>query len=201
MSGDSEHSPVRDRILHTFSTKARRSGIRSVLMGDLASDLRMSIATLYKHFASKEDLVNAMVDAWVDELGAVGALKWAAATDAPSLLEVLMHWPDAWTANLGGVSPAFFEDLKRDHPAAWRRFRGLFEQRRGEAAVHLAPFVRADLHKMAAMRMLGEMVIRAADPRFTERLGISRRESVRTAVALWAGGAMSEPVRLPSDDQ
>ena len=52
-----EESPrVRERILVAFSSKAKRSGIRAVVMGELASDLRMSAMTLYKHFASKDEL-------------------------------------------------------------------------------------------------------------------------------------------------
>jgi AcrR family transcriptional regulator len=48
---------VRERILQAFSEKAKRSGLRSVVMAELASELRMSAATLYKHFSSKEELV------------------------------------------------------------------------------------------------------------------------------------------------
>src|SRR5262245_19749840 len=41
---------VRERILVAFSAKAKRAGIRAVVMGELASELRMSPMTLYKHF-------------------------------------------------------------------------------------------------------------------------------------------------------
>ena len=47
-----EPARVRERILAAFSAKAKRSGIRAVVMGELASELRMSAMTLYKHFAS-----------------------------------------------------------------------------------------------------------------------------------------------------
>ena len=65
---------VRERILSVFSSKAKRSGIRAVVMGELAAELRMSAVTLYKHFASKDELVSAMVDAWALELAAIDAL-------------------------------------------------------------------------------------------------------------------------------
>ena len=45
---------VKARILEAFSEKAKRQGIRSVVMGELASELKMSASTLYKQFPSKD---------------------------------------------------------------------------------------------------------------------------------------------------
>ena len=103
--------PVRQRILTAFSERARRSGIRAIPMGDLAAELRMSPMTLYKHFASKDELVAAMVDAWALELAALDALEWEKAESCSSALEVLLAWADTWTASLARVSPALFADL------------------------------------------------------------------------------------------
>ncbi|HSJ96384.1 MAG TPA: TetR/AcrR family transcriptional regulator [Myxococcota bacterium] len=185
-----EPAQVRERILLAFSSKAKRSGVRAVVMGELASELRMSAMTLYKHFASKDDLVSAMVDAWALELAAIDALEWEKADDCGSALEVLLVWADHWTAILGKVSPAFFKDLQRDHPAAWRRFHALIAERKEVAAVHLRPFLRQDIHPAATFLMLDNLVMQASDPRFAEKMGISRREAVRTAVSVWGGGAL-----------
>jgi len=38
--------------------------------------------------------------------------------------------------------------------------------------------------------------MRAVDPRYAERLGLSRREAVRTAVSIWAGGALQQAPKL-----
>src|SRR5262245_57962905 len=111
---------VRERILLLFSSKAKRSGIRAVVMGELASELRMSAMTLYKHFASKDELVSAMVDAWALELAAIDALNLGA-PDRDTVLSRLLDWADAWTASLANVSPAFFKDLHRDHRECWDR--------------------------------------------------------------------------------
>ena len=189
---------ARERILIAFSARARRSGIRAVLMAELASDLRMSAMTLYKHFASKDELVDAMVDAWALELAAIDALDWEKARSCASALEVLLSWADAWTANLGQVSPAFFADLHRDHPDAWERFNAVIDERKQVAAEHLAPFLRDDMHPDTVFPMLDLLVTQAANPRFVEQLGISRREAVRVAISLWGGGALRQRARLRS---
>src|SRR5262245_31746834 len=108
---DPEAARVRERILVAFSSRAKRSGIRAVVMGELASELRMSPMTLYKHFASKHELVSAMVDAWALELAAIDALDLGGVHDCDEALERLLAWADAWTASLANVSPAFFKDL------------------------------------------------------------------------------------------
>jgi len=190
-------SPMRERILAAFSARARRAGIRAVRMGEIATELRMSAVTLYKHFASKDELVNAMVDAWALELAAIDALQWEKAQSCRSALELLLEWADAWTAGLSQVSRAFFEDLKRDHPAAWDRFHAVIDERKLVAARHLAPLLRDDVHPFAAFFMLDSLVMQAADPRFVETLGISRRDAVRAALSIWGGGALKERTDLP----
>src|SRR5262245_55293286 len=84
---------VRDRILLAFSAKAKRSGIRAVVMGELVADLRMSAMTLYKHFASKDDLVAEMVDRWALELAAIDALDLGHINESTAL-ERLQAWAD-----------------------------------------------------------------------------------------------------------
>jgi AcrR family transcriptional regulator len=187
---------VRERILSAFSDKAKRSGIRAVVMGELATQLRMSAMTLYKHFASKNELVSAMVDAWARELAAIDSLDLGHMSDCEAALERLLSWADAWTSSLAHVSPAFFQDLHRDHPECWTRFNADIQERKNAAAPLLTPFLRPELHANVALLMLDHLVTEAADPRYAERLGVSRREAVRTAVLVWSGGALQQTPQL-----
>jgi len=193
-----EAARVRERILVAFSSKAKRSGIRAVVMGELASELRMSPMTLYKHFASKDELVSAMVDAWALELAAIDALDLGKVDDCSAALDRLLAWADAWTASLANVSPAFFKDLHRDHPECWARFEGQIQERKLAAAPLLGPFLRPDLNPNVALLMLDHLVTQAADPSYAEHLGVSRREAVRSAVSIWGGGALLQRPKLRS---
>jgi AcrR family transcriptional regulator len=193
---DPDAARTRERILLAFSAKAKRSGIRSVVMGELATELRMSAMTLYKHFASKHELVKEMVDAWALELAAIDALDLGHVPDCEAALERLLAWADAWTASLSHVSPAFFQDLHRDHAECWKRFNKQIEERKQAAAPLLGPFLRPELNPNVALLMLDQLVTEAADPRWAERLGVSRREAVRTAVSIWGGGALQQAPKL-----
>jgi len=183
---------VRAKILAAFSSRAKRDGIRSVVMGELATELRMSAMTLYKYFRSKDDLVAAMINGWVDELAVIDALDWSKVDSCKSALDVLAAWADAWTTNLSGINPAFFVDLQRDHTLEWKQFQAQLDKRKWAAAKYLLPFLRDDISPVAELMMLNEMVMKAADPVFMEQLGLSRREAVRTAISIWGGGALKQ---------
>jgi AcrR family transcriptional regulator len=189
---DEESTRIRSRILAAFSAKAKRSGIRAVVMGELASELRMSPVTLYKHFASKNELVSAMVDAWALELAAIDALDLAKIDEGGDALARLLAWANAWTSSLAHVSPAFFKDLNRDHPEHWQRFQDQIEARKVAAAPILRPLLRAELDPTVALLMLDHLVMWASDPRNAERLGVSRHEAVRSAVSIWGSGALQK---------
>ena len=113
--------------------------------------------------------------------------------DCDAALERLLAWADAWTASLAHVSPAFFQDLHRDHGECWTRFNAQIEARKQAAAPLLGPFLRPELNPNVALLMLDHLVTEAADPRYAERLGVSRREAVRTAVSIWGLGALEGP--------
>ena len=56
------------RILQFTHAKFMKEGFYKVSMDELASELRMSKKTIYKHFSSKEELVEAGVDMFLKEI-------------------------------------------------------------------------------------------------------------------------------------
>jgi AcrR family transcriptional regulator len=178
---------VRRRILEAFSERAKRSGVRSVVMGELASELRMSPTTLYHHFSSKAELVTAMVERWSAEIASEdGVIRDA--SKAP--LARFLLWVEAWSRRLVEYSPAFFADLKHDYPAAWDSLQKDLARRKALGAGLLRPQLRTDLDPEVALSMLDLIVTQVSDARTWNRLGVSRQEAVRTALAIWAGGAL-----------
>lgn len=178
-----------ERILDAFSTRAKRKGIRSVMMAELAADLRMSATTLYKQFPSKEALTMACVDRWVDELGAAEAARRKPGVQRDSFGQ-FMHWVDAWADANATLSPAFARDLESDYPVAWRRYRNAVRQRRERGAALLRPQLKPELDARVALAVLNLILTTVLRPEFADRLRISRHETIRTAVSIWAGGAM-----------
>jgi AcrR family transcriptional regulator len=183
---------VRARILDAFSEKAKRAGIRALLMTELAAELRMSATTLYKLYPSKEALALACVDRWADELGAAESAR-VDRTKTRNGFDAYLHWIDAWADANASLSPAFGRDLKTDYPAVWKRYLAVLEERKRRGARLLRPLLKPDVDARVAFALLDSIFSTVLRPEFADRLHISRREALRTAVTIWAGGALEHP--------
>ena len=60
----------RERILAAATALAARGGYEAVVMKDVASRARVSLATVYRYFSSKDHLLAESLVAWGGELGA-----------------------------------------------------------------------------------------------------------------------------------
>jgi AcrR family transcriptional regulator len=179
---------LRAQILDAFSVKAKRFGIRALIMTELATELRMSASTLYKLYPSKEALALACVDRWADELGAAEAAKSDAKRDG---FEQYMHWIEAWADANATLSPAFARDLQDDYPAVWRRFCSIIESRKRRGAVLLKPLLKPNVDGRVAFALLDTIFTTVLLPDFADRLKVPRRDALRTAVSIWAAGALA----------
>jgi AcrR family transcriptional regulator len=192
---DPEH--VSAQILDAFTAKAKRIGLRALIMTELATELRMSASTLYKLYPSKESLALACVDRWADELGASEAARYGSRDRKRGRdgFERFMLWVDAWADANAALSPAFTRDLRSDYPAVWRRYRQIIDQRKAEGAAMLRPLLKPDVDERVAFALLDRAFSIVLDPTFADRLRVSRREALRSAVSIWAGGALRHTER------
>jgi AcrR family transcriptional regulator len=184
-----DHGELREQILETFSAKAKASGLRALMMGELATELRISATTLYKHFPSKEALTLACVDRWAHELAAAEAAEPERARPRDGFAQ-FMHWVDAWADANAALSPAFARDLESDYPSAWRRYRQVIDERKRRGAQLLIPVLKSEHPPRVALAVLDLILTRVLRPEFADRLRISRHDALRSAVAIWAGGAV-----------
>ena len=188
---------VRVQVLDAFSAKAKSVGIRGVMMGELAGELRISASTLYKQFPSKEALAIACVERWADDFAAVQA-----AADNPDKkrdgFEQFMHWALAFSDAHAALSPAFARDLESDYPAAYRRFRAIVQQHKQSGAELLRPVLKPEIDERVAFAVLDLILTTVLRPEFADRLRISRHAAIRSAVSIWAGGAVNRRGKLRS---
>jgi AcrR family transcriptional regulator len=181
---------VSERILEAFSAKAKRVGLRALMMTDLATELQMSATTLYKLYPSKEALALACVGRWADELGAAAAAKQTAKAKRDGF-EQYLHWIDAWADANAALSPAFSRDLQTEYPAVWKRYRAVVDERKQIGADLLRPLLKPGINEAVAFAMLNAIFTIVLQPDFADNLQVSRRDALRVAVGIWAGGALA----------
>jgi AcrR family transcriptional regulator len=186
---------LKQQILEAFSAKAKREGIRNVMMAELASELRMSPSTLYKLYPSKEALTLACVDRWAHELGAAEAALPEPGVSRDGFAQ-FMHWVDAWADVNGRLSPAFARDLRSDYPAAWQRFRSVVHERQRRGAELLRPVLKPEIDEQVAFAILRMLLDEVLRPEFADRLRISRHDAIRSAMTIWAAGAVDRRGQL-----
>ena len=183
---------VRERILAAFSERAKRSGIRGIVMAELLQGLHMSASTLYQHFPSKNDLVTASVERWAGEI-AGDAFAGKPSKDARVIYDQLIAWAEAWAEAQAQFAPAFISDLQRDYPAAWEIFQRHVTTSKRNGAARLTPGLKSGLQPEIALALLGLILTHITDPELPDRLRVSRHEFIRPAVSIWAGGALRSP--------
>ncbi|KHL05668.1 TetR family transcriptional regulator [Sinomonas humi] len=79
----------RDRIVEVARDIFRSKGYDAVSMDEVAKAAQVGAGTLYRHFPTKEDLYDAILEAWADRVNA--AVERALSLDAPAR-ERLMAW-------------------------------------------------------------------------------------------------------------
>lgn len=178
---------AREGILRAFAERARRTGIRGVVLGDLAAELGISKKTLYQHFESKQALVQALVEKAVARLRS--DMTAAARRDLHGA-DVLRGWVASWLEGFGRFSPEFWRELERDYPGAWAVFRTVNDDAGRRAHARIGRDLRAGVHPEVARELFHLFVRHFTDPVVTERLGLTRREAALAALEIWIGGAL-----------
>lgn len=121
-------SPKRAHLLATARRLFYRDGYRVVGIDTLLAEAGVAKMTLYNHFASKEDLIVAVIEQQDAEVQAALAAAVEAAGRSPARqLQALFDWLKGWFESDDFKGCAFLRALSEypepDHPihrAAWR---------------------------------------------------------------------------------
>jgi AcrR family transcriptional regulator len=109
-------------------------GFRGVTMDDLARELGMSKKTLYAHFASKTDLLKAVIEDKVRSANAdFGQVAAESCADFPSALH---HFLACLRKHSEELQPPFLRDMAREAPEIFQQVqikrRGMIQQHLGK---------------------------------------------------------------------
>jgi len=116
---DFEIMEVKDRILEKAHELFMRYGVRSVSMDDIAAQLGMSKKTLYQYYADKEELVDAVLSALLENNRKECLSDRQKAENA--LHEVFQAF-DMIQEMFSNMNPSIVFDLEKYHPAVYKKF-------------------------------------------------------------------------------
>jgi len=108
---------IKDKILNTAKQKFLKSGFYKVSMDSLVKELRTSKSSLYNHFASKDELVKAVIDNLNLEINT--RLSEILNNDKLSFKGKLVSVSEFTKNLLSSVSEEFLKDLEINTPEIW----------------------------------------------------------------------------------
>ena len=184
---------LEERILKEFSGRARKSGLRAVVMADLARDLQISTKTLYRLFPTKADLVQRLMERWAGRFEKDLAAGRTASDQLP-FVEQLLTTSEVWQASRRRFSAQFWDELERDYPASAALLSDARARLRTHVMERLGPHMAPGLEPDLALELFDAALARALDPAVRKRFGIDPRTAIRNAVRIWAGGALVHPL-------
>lgn len=133
---------IRKRIMDGVRDLFFRYGFSKVTMDEAASRLGMSKKTLYKHFPSKEDLLQAVTSDHIRECD--DDFKAVCSAKGVSPLVKLRRLMDYIAAMYGRMSDALLHDLRRNAPDIWKQVE---DRRRGHIFNEFGALIREGRRK------------------------------------------------------
>ncbi len=186
---------IRSRIIAAARDLFITRGFSKVTMDNLAGRLGISKKTLYRHFATKNDLVDA-------------AFEWQMLHIRQNLTEIFSRPGDFLdrlyafcafiTGALARVNRAFLEDLRRFRPDLWKKIEEFRRARiEGEFAKVIADgrrigVVRADVNVELFIMIFLAAVQGVVNPETLSRHSFSAEEAYRGVVGVMFEGILAD---------
>ena len=110
---------ARDRALNVVLPLLESEGYDKIQLVDVAEKARMSLATIYKYFPSRDELLVAAVERWMDE----NAYQFPPLRDEPifdALMRVYRKIFEPWEEHHGCSRPTCVRERPHTGRASWR---------------------------------------------------------------------------------
>jgi AcrR family transcriptional regulator len=191
--------PVRERIIANAEVLFFARGFSGVTMDRMAAELGISKKTLYQHFASKHQLLYAVVSRMMAE--SEGVIK--ALTEDPKLdyFQRMAGLVDHISRRTSKISRDFMQDLQKSAPEMWEeinefRRRKIYHNfglmvRKGIMAGLIRPEVDPDL----VTQMYAVLVQQMINPQALVHSAYTPGQLMKAIVELVFAGAMTEKGR------
>ncbi len=192
-------SALRSRIVETAGESFFAQGFTKVTMDELTRRLGISKKTMYRHFHSKDDLVDAVVQSQMTRVG--GSVNDILGSRDDFITKVYTLW-NTMGHLLSGIGEQFREDIRRCRPDLWKRIE---EMRR---TVILGSFskmieegvqrglVRDDVHRDAMVLMYLSAVQGIVCPQVLAQYSFSIDDAFRSILSVYMDGILTDKARV-----
>ncbi|MDB6138126.1 MAG: transcriptional regulator [Verrucomicrobiaceae bacterium] len=196
VKSDASQAPARWKIVAGARRHFLAEGFRNVTMDDLAEELGMSKKTLYAHFASKTDLVKAVM---LQKLGQAEADLEAITSRRDMAFADSLHDMLACLQRHGDeIRPPFIRDVRRDAPEL---FSIVEQSRTAMIHKHFDRMLKAGrkagmIRKDVPVRLIVEILVGATqamvNPQKITELGLTPKEAYGIIIQVVLHGVLTD---------
>ena len=184
---ESRHDRIRDQILDAFEARCLDRGPKAVSMASLVAEVGISTKTLYRLFASKSDILVALMQRWARS-SALQQHDGLAAGLAPQ--QRITNAALAWLDTHGRFSEQFWQELARDFPDAQAVYGQEYQAFLQRSRSNLLGDIREDLAPDLALSCLMALIHHATESAVHTAVKLDRAEALVQAIDLWSVGAL-----------
>ena len=136
---------VKEYIVEESDKLFCQYGFKSVTMDDIAKHLGMSKKTIYQHFRDKDELVNILIKAKLENQNCT--MDFCATSAENAVHEIFFAITNIHEL-LSSMNPKLFYDLQKYHPKAWLYFKEFKENNLGKCIyANLERGIKEDLYR------------------------------------------------------
>ena len=191
---------VRARIVAAARTLFFEQGFLRTTADDIAADLGISKATLYKSFRSKDDILESVVRGKIEEIQA--GVESLIRDGSLGFVEKMARLLAYLAGQISQFGPVLARDLQRAAPAVWqevhdfrqdkilKNFRIILESGRREG------YFRADVDLDLLLRMFLSLVQQLVTPEEVRRTGRAPAAIFESVIKVFFQGILSDKGRL-----
>jgi AcrR family transcriptional regulator len=175
-------------------------GFVRVTADDIASEVGISKATLYKEFDSKEDILRAVVREFMAEF--LGHVDHLIKDESMSFVERLAALFSLVASRLSQLGPLFIRDIQKSVPAVWKEIEDF---RREKIIVNFKAILeagrkqglfRGDIDPELLLRMFLRLVEEFVNPTAILLSGRSPAETFESVIKVFFQGILTDKGRL-----
>jgi AcrR family transcriptional regulator len=180
-------------------------GFLRVTADEIAAELGISKATLYKAFSSKEEMLGAAVREVINEMAA--RVERLIGDDSPGFVEKMVALFAFLGTRLSQFGPLLLRDIQKSAPGIWkeidefrrdkifRNFKVILE------AGHKQGLFRGDIDMDLLLRMFLKLVEEFVNPAEIVRSGRSPAETFESVIKVFFQGVLTDEGRLDFSDR
>jgi len=188
-------SAPRDRLLKAARTHLFTYGYSALTMDELASELGISKKTLYVHFRSKDELVEAVLDGFASEIRLLADQLFV--KNEQSFSTKFRGLVEAMTKRLAKLNPIMLRDLQRFAPHIYVKIDDLRRKNvpyvfgRAIRDGQTLGAVRADIDPVFAIEFWRIAISGLLQPDNLEHLGLPPEQVFEKALNLFFAGLLT----------